>query len=39
MHPDKRLRSHEGSLLRLKPKKTALRTIFGPRGGLTFTRL
>jgi hypothetical protein len=39
MHPDKRLRSHEGSLLRLEPKKTVLRIIFSPRGGLTFTRL
>jgi hypothetical protein len=39
MHPDKRLPPLERSLARLELKKTALRIIFGPRGGLTFTRL
>jgi hypothetical protein len=39
MHPDKRLPSHESSLVRLKLKKTALHIIFSLRGGLTFTRL
>jgi hypothetical protein len=39
MRRDKRLPSHERRLARLKLKKTALRIIFRPRGGLTFTRL
>jgi hypothetical protein len=29
MHPDKRLPSHERSLVRLEPKKTAFHIIFG----------
>jgi hypothetical protein len=39
MQPDKRLPPHEASLVRLKLKKSTLRIIFSPRGGLTFTRL
>jgi hypothetical protein len=30
---------HDGSLVQLKPKKTAFHIILGAPGGLTFTRL
>jgi hypothetical protein len=39
MPPDEQLPPHEGSLVRLKSKKTAFHLIFGAPGGLTFTRL